>query len=321
MTDEALRPGVPNPYASPAPLLAENEASPAPFQASPSGRPRVWTVFVAFLAALGGTIAFSIVGAVIVVLWYFAAGGAPGDLPRELPAFVTQPPQFILLAAFSQLAILLAAIVPAWLSPQPLKLRLGMTNPRLPPWHWPVLVFGGVIPFAFGMFCAIAVSWVIAPDESVTSLYEQMTPAMAIPFIFFIAVFPGLNEEMLFRGYMQRRLLERWSPWVAILIASALFALLHIMPHPVALAFPVGIWLGVLAWRTNSTWPGIVSHALFNGLWNVYVIGSRLEYLPDPMPIWFQVIFFGSAGICFLASLVLLQRMKPVVTPPPHPPE
>ena len=163
MSDEALIPTDPNPYASPAQLLAEKETTPALFQGTPSGRPRVWTVFVAFLAAFGGTIAFSVVGAVIVVLWYFAAGGAPGDLPRELPAFVTQPPQFILLAAFSQLAILLAAIVPAWFSPQPLKLRLGMTIPRLPLWHWPVLVFGGVIPLAFGIFCAVAVSWGLLP--------------------------------------------------------------------------------------------------------------------------------------------------------------
>jgi membrane protease YdiL (CAAX protease family) len=141
-----------------------------------------------------------------------------------------------------------------------------------------------------------------------------MTPLMAIPFILFIAIAPGFNEEMLFRGYMQRRLLARWNPWVAILVASLLFALLHIMPHTLALAFPVGIWLGVLAWRTDSTWPGIISHAAFNGLWNVYVIGSRLKYLPDPLPVWFQFAFFGIAWICFLASFVLLTRMKPGVS-------
>jgi uncharacterized protein len=152
---------------------------------------------------------------------------------------------------------------------------------------------------------------VIRPDQSVASLYEQMTPAMAIPFIFFIAIAPGFNEELLFRGYMQRRLLERWNPWVAIVVASLLFAILHIMPHPVALAFPVGIWLGVIAWRTNSTWPGIVSHAVFNGLWNIYIVGSKLNYLPDPMPVWFQVLFFSVAALCFLVSIGLLMKMKP----------
>jgi len=172
---------------------------------------------------------------------------------------------------------------------------------------------------AFGVFCAIAVSWVIPPDNSVASLYEQMTPLMAIPFIFFIAIAPGFNEETFFRGYIQRRLLARWHPWVAILVASLLFAILHIMPHTVVLAFPLGIWLGVIAWRTNSTWPGIVSHAAFNGLWNIYTIGSKLNYLPDPMPPWFQVPFFGIAGICFIASIVLLVRTKPGVSAGIHP--
>ncbi|MFN0018416.1 MAG: lysostaphin resistance A-like protein [Pirellulaceae bacterium] len=310
-----------NPYLAPAPLESEPSAPADSLIASSEAnrKPRIWTVFAAFVAAFVGTIVLSIVGAVVVVVWYFANGGASGDLPAELPKFITQPAPFIFLAALSQLGIFVAAIIPAWLSPEPLIQRLGLIKPRLPLWQWPVLVIGGIIPFAFGMFCAIAVSWVIPADESVASLYEQMTPVMAIPFIFFIAIAPGFNEEMLFRGYMQRRLLARWNPWAAILVASFLFALLHIMPHPMALAFPVGIWLGVLAWRTESTWPGIVSHAAFNGLWNIYVIGSRLKYLPDPLPVWFHVLFFGIAGVCCLASIVLLVRMKPAVAHPAPP--
>jgi uncharacterized protein len=302
-----------NPYHSPSPLEPEPSDSSISLE-FPSGarrKPRVWTVFAAFAAAFVGTIAFSVVGAIVVVFWYLGTGGTFGDLPRDFPRFATQPAPFIFLAALSQFAIFLAAVIPAWLSPDPMLQRLGLTKTRIPLRHWPVLVVGGIVPFAFGIFCAIAVSWVIPPDNSVASLYEQMTPLMAIPFILFIAIAPGLNEEILFRGYMQRRLLARWNPWGAILVASLLFALLHLMPHPVALAFPVGIWLGVLAWRTESTWPGIISHATFNGLWNVYVIGSRLKYLPDPVPAWFQVLFFGIGVICFIASIVLLVRMKP----------
>ncbi|MGI8982873.1 MAG: CPBP family intramembrane glutamic endopeptidase [Pirellulaceae bacterium] len=316
MPEDANLPPEVNPYLAPTPLEpVPGDAEISPFSPPDTKRrPRVWTVFAVFVAAFFGTIALSVVGAVVLVFWYLATGGTTGDLPAEFPKFATQPGPFIFLAALGQLGIFLAAVIPAWLSPEPLLQRLGLTRPRVPLWQWPVLVFGGIIPLALGVFCAIALSWVIPPDKSVASLYEQMTPAMAIPFIFFIAIAPGVNEEMLFRGYMQRRLLERWNPWVSILVASLLFAILHIMPHTVALAFPLGIWLGVLAWRTDSTWPGIVSHATFNGAWNIYVIGTRLKYLPDPLPVWFQVVFFGIAGICFLASVVLLARMKPAVS-------
>jgi membrane protease YdiL (CAAX protease family) len=63
-------------------------------------------------------------------------------------------------------------------------------------------------------------------------MYERMTPVVAVPFVLFIAAFPGFNEELLFRGYIQRRLLARWSPWLAISVTSALFALMHVMPLP-----------------------------------------------------------------------------------------
>ena len=305
-----------NPYLAPAPLSPEppNDAESSPSTPEVKRKPRIWTVFAAFGAAFVGTIALSVVGAIVVVVWYFAEGGSPADLPRDLPKFITRPLPFIFLAALSQLGIFLAAFIPARLSPQPLGKRLGLKLPKLPLWQWPVLVIGGFIPFAVGISCAIAVSWVIPPDPTVGSLYEQMTPAMAIPFIFFIAIAPGFDEELLFRGYIQRRLLERWNPWVAIFVASALFAFLHIMPHPVALAFPAGIWLGVLAWKTDSTWPGIVSHAAFNAMWNIYVIGSRLNYLPDPLPMWVQLPLLSLAGTSFVASLMILFRRMPTVS-------
>ena len=309
MSDDANLPPVVNPYNSPAPLEPESGDS-SILPSTARRKPRIWTVFAAFASAFAGTIALSIIGAVVVVLWYLAAGGTMGELPRELPRFITQPAPFIFLAALSQLGILLAAVIPAWLSPEPFLHRLGLTRPHVPLWQWPVHVIGGIIPFAFGMFCAVTVSWAIPPDQSVSSLYEQMTPAMAVPFIFFIAIAPGFTEEILFRGYMQRRLLARWNPGVAILAASLMFAVMHLMPHPMALACLVGIWLGILAWRTDSTWPGIVSHATFNGLWNIYVIGSKLKYLPDPMPVWFQVLFFGIAGACFIISIALLIRTR-----------
>ena len=44
------------------------------------------------------------------------------------------------------------------------------------------------------------------------------------------------------------------------------------MPSAIALAFPLGIWLGVLAWRTGSIWPSIVCHAAINSGWNALQI-------------------------------------------------
>src|SRR6188768_3178059 len=74
VNDDANSPPSINPYLAPAPL--ENKPSgPAdsPFIPSEAKRkPRIWTVFAAVVAAFVGTIVLSVVGAVVVVIWYFA---------------------------------------------------------------------------------------------------------------------------------------------------------------------------------------------------------------------------------------------------------
>jgi membrane protease YdiL (CAAX protease family) len=142
------------------------------------------------------------------------------------------------------------------------------------------------------------------------ALYDRMTLTMAVPFILFIAVAPGFCEELLFRGYMQRRLLERWPAWLALLVVSVLFGVMHGTPVAIAAAYPIGVWLGVLAWRTGSVWPGVACHAFVNGSWNVYQIGARLGYFTDDPPVWVIVILVAVAVPSFLASVWLVWRPR-----------
>jgi hypothetical protein len=82
-----------------------------------------------------------------------------------------------------------------------------------------------------------------------------------------LSVIPALVEETLFRGYLQRRFLQRWSPAVAIGVSSLLFALMHFdsLQHVIAVV-PLGIVTGILAYRTNSIKPGMLLHAVHNSV-------------------------------------------------------
>lgn len=74
---------------------------------------------------------------------------------------------------------------------------------------------------------------------------------------------PGLAEEMVFRGYVQRGLLARWRPSVAIGVTSVLFAILH-APVQITGAMAFGAWIGWIAWRCDSILPGMALHAFNN---------------------------------------------------------
>ncbi len=105
-----------------------------------------------------------------------------------------------------------------------------------------------------------------SPPEDLTSFALTQLLVIALP------------EEMLFRGYVQTRLSERWPPRKilgvpldvrVLLLQAALFAVLHYasIPHPARLAvfFP-GLLFGVLrAWR-GGIGAAMLLHAMSNVL-------------------------------------------------------
>ena len=288
--------------ASPAEPVSAPDAPPKP------SRPRIWPVFVVFLLVCVGVVVAQIPVTVWLIMDYLSHGGDLQRMGTELGPYMAKPWNFIALAASSQAVLAAAAIVPAWLSPVPLRQRLGMVPMTPAAWWYPVIAVGAWLPAIVGLGLALALATVLPADETPKNLYDQMTWAVAGPFIAFIALAPGIFEELLFRGYMQRRLLERWPAWVAIGVTSLLFALLHVMPHAVVFAFPIGVWLGIVAWRTGSVWPGAICHAFINGSWNVYQIGTHLQFFADPLPVWVVVAGGLLIVVCFGASLWRMTR-------------
>jgi membrane protease YdiL (CAAX protease family) len=288
----------------------EGMMTPESDNASPPtvSRPRVWTVFVVYLIAAAAAVGVQVVMAVALAVWLLATGTAPQKLADELTALVTTPAVFLLLLLPTQVAVGLAAIVPARLSPEPAFLRLRLVKPVMPAWGYLTVAVASGLPTTVGLGLAYALALVLPPDTTVAALYRQMTWAAAVPFILCIALFPGFMEELLFRGYVQSRLLQRWPAWLAILVTSVLFALLHVAPHAIVFAFPLGLWLGVLAWRTGSVWPGIVCHAFVNGAWNVWQVGRKLTDYKESPPVPVLVGLGVVVLVCFALSCRLLAR-------------
>jgi sodium transport system permease protein len=81
----------------------------------------------------------------------------------------------------------------------------------------------------------------------------------------FVVVLP-VCEELAFRGFILSGLQRQFSPWKAVLLSSFLFALYHMNVFQFIPAFLLGVVLGLMAARTRSIWPGVLMHALHNGL-------------------------------------------------------
>lgn len=83
-----------------------------------------------------------------------------------------------------------------------------------------------------------------------------------------IAVFTPIIEELLFRGYVLDVLSEAYGKWFSIIVSAILFALIHVDPLRVFNAFFGGVIYGYVRVQTNSLWPSIILHSL----WNAHLI-------------------------------------------------
>ena len=64
-------------------------------------------------------------------------------------------------------------------------------------------------------------------------------------------------------------------------MTTIVFGLFHVIPHAIALATILGLWLGVIAYRIGSIWPGGLCHGCINSAWNFWKVGKRLWGFPE----------------------------------------
>ncbi|MBB4689080.1 CPBP family intramembrane glutamic endopeptidase [Amycolatopsis jiangsuensis] len=90
-------------------------------------------------------------------------------------------------------------------------------------------------------------------------------PLALILQLLFIAVLTPLGEEFAFRGVLSTAL-TRFGPWVSVLGSTVIFALAHGINLALIPALVVGAINGILLVRTKSVWPGVIVHAVSNGV-------------------------------------------------------
>ena len=122
---------------------------------------------------------------------------------------------------------------------------------------------GGWFIIVFLMFAGSTASINDMAGLNASTDLSEFFSLIIILILFAIAV--PIVEELLFRGLLLDTLTETYGSWTSIFISSAIFAVLHVSPLSIVNAFWGGMIYGYLRIRTNSLWPGILLHALWNG--------------------------------------------------------
>lgn len=82
--------------------------------------------------------------------------------------------------------------------------------------------------------------------------------------IVFLALFPAVFEELVFRGIIFNGLREKLSPKKAIIASALLFALMHLSIYKTVYQFVLGIMLAIIIYYTGSILYSMIFHFINN---------------------------------------------------------
>jgi membrane protease YdiL (CAAX protease family) len=244
----------------------------APLATTAPAKPRLWSVFAAWFAALVvGNVAMGLVLGTAIVITALAVAQPDDDFATtimpKVQAVLSHPVLALLVTLVPyQLGMLAVVALAVRLSKERASERTGL----LPPSGCKVgavrltLLAGFTASTAYAVALLFTAMFGAAPAAA--NVEAQTWSWWTIPlFGLILTAVPAIIEEIFFRGYIQRRLLQRWSPTVAIAVSTTLFAIVHMdsLQHIVAVV-PLGAVLGLLAYQTNSIKPGMIVHAIHN---------------------------------------------------------
>ena len=127
-----------------------------------------------------------------------------------------------------------------------------------------------------------------------------------------------LIEEIVFRAGPLTHLNKKMPTFWAVMLTSALFAFAHGNPVQMIYTFVLGLFAGFLFVKTDSIYPSIVCHFVFNGanlismalqsLFSPEAFAGNILYpqLSEKLTAWSDVVFWVYIALTFLIAIPML---------------
>ncbi|MDS0476312.1 type II CAAX endopeptidase family protein [Natrinema sp. 1APR25-10V2] len=154
---------------------------------------------------------------------------------------------------------------------------------------WLYIIAGVLGSFVFYVLVSLVVQLLSLPSaENTVTSYIGDDQTMILVMIGIVFFFNAPAEEFLFRNIVQKRLYDAFSRGQAVVIASAIFALIHVVSYavsqsllatvvPVVVVFGGSLIFGYLYAKTDNLFVPIAAHAAFNAI-QFGILYIALEY-------------------------------------------
>jgi len=129
------------------------------------------------------------------------------------------------------------------------------------------LASAGALYLIFWIGNTIATLMMSFAGQQIKGVYDKGagTPMWIIALLLFFITGPA--EELYWRGYLQKNLMRRFGQWQGWLLATAIYAGVHVWSFNfmlIAAAFVAGGFWGAMYWRFKNLAPVIISHSIWS---------------------------------------------------------
>jgi sodium transport system permease protein len=171
----------------------------------------------------------------------------------------------------------------------------------VPPMVWLAVLIGAPSALITGNGVAQLAEYVFpVPDRMLESFGQYLLPE-GLPLwqiVFFLAILPGVCEELTFRGVLLHGLRKRLRPVPLILAVGAIFGFFHVSLFRIIPTAYVGVLLTTVTVLTGSIFPAMLWHALNNA---TVLVPARLGWTGPELAVepWMYGVAVAGLALAF----------------------
>jgi membrane protease YdiL (CAAX protease family) len=151
-------------------------------------------------------------------------------------------------------------------------------------------------------------------EDTLKTVLEMKTFLIFLINLILIGILPGIGEELIFRGILQKQFAGLFkNPVLAIWISAFIFSAIHMQFEGFFPRLVLGATLGYLYYWTGNLWVPMIAHAFNNGIQVIliYFTGMELsefdENGSDQLQWWMIPL---SVGVMFLIYHFILKNRR-----------
>lgn len=170
------------------------------------------------------------------------------------------------------------------------------------------LFSSGIIPLQNTVLPEFLSSFFREAYQNYIERFKEMfgTPSFSTLFyaLFAVSLVPGVVEELVFRGYLQKSLERQYSAKFSIIFVAFIFAMTHASLEVFVSLFAAGLLLGTFAFKTGSIYPSMMIHILLNASSiiimqffsdDISAIEDPMQYSPGKIATYISLLIAGIA--------------------------